>query len=103
MLALDSVKVSAFHTLKGHVTALGFETRMVSAVVVNPQPEEYGGDEEAVNYRGNDEIHYGTGKGVKRACRPLRKKTQTACLLRKNQKRRPRGEDGALFKSGGLG
>jgi hypothetical protein len=62
MLALNSVEVPAFHTLKGHVTAFGLEPRMVPAVVVNPQPEEYGGDEEAVDYRGNDEVHYETGR-----------------------------------------
>ena len=41
------------------MSALGFETRVVTVIIVNPEAEKERGDEEAVDNRGGDEIHWG--------------------------------------------
>lgn len=57
VLALHGVEVAAAYALKGYVTALGLEAGVVAAVIVNPEAEKEGGNEEAVDDRGGDEIH----------------------------------------------
>jgi hypothetical protein len=62
MLALHRVKPGATDALERDVAALRLKTRMIAAVVINPQTEENSGDEEAVNDRGGDEVHGGGAK-----------------------------------------
>jgi hypothetical protein len=57
MLALNRIKVAATHTLKRHVTTLGLESRMITAIIKHPQTEENARDQETINDGGGNEIH----------------------------------------------
>jgi hypothetical protein len=45
------------HALKRNMTALGLESRVIAAIVINPQPEKQAGDEQTVSQSGDYDIH----------------------------------------------
>jgi hypothetical protein len=67
VLTLHGIEMRATHAAERNMPTLGLEAGVVAAIIVNPEAEKKGGDEEAVNDRGGDEIHLRARKKRKQA------------------------------------
>src|SRR5690606_4390138 len=57
VVALNRMNVTATHAMEGGVPALLLETRVVATVIVAPQSQKDGGDQQAINDGGGLQIH----------------------------------------------
>lgn len=60
LLPLHRMSVSAPRTMKGHMTSLMLEARVIAPVIVVPKAEKQAGNQQAVNNGGSLQVHFCT-------------------------------------------
>src|SRR5690606_10315718 len=93
VVALNRMNVTATHAMEGGVPALLLETRVVATVIVAPQSQKDGGDQQAINDGGGLQIH-----ADERPAKPARSPptSQTASRSDERAQKNAPEESGAL-------